>query len=78
MDLPDSLIALQQAADNEGRKLEHLDDDERTKQREAWFEAAATVTAAVTEYARENELNRYAVEKELRQTVRHPPAAAQE
>ncbi|MFJ8828260.1 hypothetical protein ACIREE_41905 [Streptomyces sp. NPDC102467] len=73
MDLPDRLIELQRAADDEGRKLEHLDDDERRTQREVWFEAAAVVTAAVTEYARENELNRFAVEKALRQTVRHPP-----
>ncbi|MGY0023731.1 hypothetical protein ACVHNB_32775 [Streptomyces sp. YJ-C3] len=73
MDLPDRLIELQRAADDEGRKIEHLDDEQRSKQREVWFEAAAKVDAAVTEYARENELNRYAVEKELRQTVRHPP-----
>ncbi|GAA1888572.1 hypothetical protein GCM10009837_08060 [Streptomyces durmitorensis] len=72
IELPDDLIALQQTADEEGRKLEHLDDGEREKQREAWFEAAAKAQAAVTAWARENELNRFDVEKALRQATRHP------
>ncbi|MGD6749428.1 hypothetical protein [Streptomyces sp. BH105] len=72
IELPDDLIRLQRAADDEGKKLEHLDADEREKQREVWFEAAATAQAAATEFAQENDLNRYDVEKQLRQVTRQP------
>jgi len=64
IELPDDLIALQQAADDEGRKIEHLDDDERDKQRRVWFEAAAKAQAAVTAFA------------QLRQDTRHPQGDA--
>lgn len=74
MDLPDNLIELQRAADEEGRKLEHLDDTEREQQRSVWFEKAAEVQAAVTAYAAEHDLKRPDVEKKLRQVTRHPPA----
>lgn len=73
MDLPDNLIELQRAADDEGKKLEHLDDGEREKQRTIWFEKAAEAQAAVTAYAAEHNLNRFDVEKQLRQITRHPP-----
>ncbi|MFZ3573274.1 hypothetical protein ACOKM5_40730 [Streptomyces sp. BH097] len=72
MELPDDLIELQRAADDEGRKLEHLDNDEREKQREVWFEAVAMAQAAVVKFAQDNDLNRYDVEKQLRQVTRHP------
>ncbi|MFJ9037446.1 hypothetical protein ACIRF8_12765 [Streptomyces sp. NPDC102406] len=74
MDLPDGLIELQRVADGEGKKLAHLDDGEREKQRTVWFEAAAAAQAAVTAYAQENKLNRFDVEKQLRQITRHPQA----
>ncbi|MCQ4212585.1 hypothetical protein [Streptomyces longispororuber] len=74
IELPDDLIELQRSADDEGRKMEHLDDGEREKQREVWFEAAATAQAAVTAYAEEHDLNRFDVEKQLRQVTRHPQA----
>ncbi|MFI7386390.1 hypothetical protein [Streptomyces sp. NPDC049813] len=70
MDLPDDLIALQRTADDEGRKLGRLDDDERTKQREVWFEAAAKTQDAVEAYAQDAGLNRFDVEKQLRQFTR--------
>lgn len=73
VDLPDSLIDLQRAADDEGKKLEHLDGDDREKQRTVWFERAAEAQAAVTAYAAEHDLNRFDVEKVLRQVPRHPP-----
>jgi hypothetical protein len=73
IELPDDLIKLQRAADDEGKKLEHLDDDERDKQREVWFEAAAKAQAAVTKFAQDNDLSRFDVEKQLRQVTRHPP-----
>ncbi|MFJ4711923.1 hypothetical protein [Streptomyces sp. NPDC088785] len=75
MDLPDNLIELQRTADEEGRKIEHLDDGDRERQRSIWFDAAARVQEAVTRYAEENGLDSYDVEKRLRQVTRHPPRA---
>ncbi|MFD3478456.1 MULTISPECIES: hypothetical protein [unclassified Streptomyces] len=72
MDLPEELIRLQHDADDKGRTLEHLDDVERQAQRDAWFEAAAKVEAAVTAYAQEQGLNRHDVAKALRQAARRP------
>ncbi|MFI9780664.1 hypothetical protein ACIHCV_39375 [Streptomyces sp. NPDC051956] len=72
MDLPEEMIRLQHDADDKGRTLEHLDDAERRAQREAWFEAAAKVEAAVTAYAQEQGLNRHDVAKTLRQAARRP------
>ncbi|MFI5658835.1 hypothetical protein [Streptomyces sp. NPDC051684] len=73
-ELPDDLLDLPCTADEEGRKLEHLDASERDKQHEVSFEAAARIQSAVTAYASEHELNRYDVEKQPRQDVRNPPA----
>jgi hypothetical protein len=73
VELPDTLIALQRAADEEGRRIEHLDDGERAAQREAWFEAAAELRAAVEAYAAGHGLDRHEVEMALRQSVRHQP-----
>ncbi|MGD6742997.1 hypothetical protein ACOKM3_14265 [Streptomyces sp. BH106] len=75
IELPDDLIKLQRAADDEGKKLEHLDDGEREKQREVWFEAAARAQAAVTAYAEGQGLSRFDVEKQLRQVTRHPQSS---
>ncbi|MFF0136421.1 hypothetical protein ACFYRN_08230 [Streptomyces sp. NPDC005227] len=69
--LLDPLVELQQAADNEHRKLQQLNgNEERTRQRLVWFEAACEVQAAITRFARSKRLNRYEVEKELRGVVR--------
>lgn len=73
IELPDDLIKLQRAADDEGKKLEHLDGDELTAQRELWFDRVAEAQAAVTAYAKDNDLSRFDVEKQLRQITRHPP-----
>ncbi|MFE5757539.1 hypothetical protein ACFQ7M_19415 [Streptomyces massasporeus] len=71
--LPAELVELQQAADDASGQLEQLTDhQERDRQRRAWCAAAATAQAAVTQYARSKGLNRYEVEKRLRQVVRHP------
>ncbi|MEV8435073.1 hypothetical protein [Streptomyces chartreusis] len=71
--LPASLIALQQAADLERRKLERLDPPsaERTQQRRIWRDAAAAVQNAVTQYARAEGQNRFDVEHQLRRAARH-------
>ncbi|MEU3792560.1 hypothetical protein AB0F07_22610 [Streptomyces fructofermentans] len=48
-------------------KLESLaGHEERRQQRLVWFEAAAAVQAAVTQYARTKRFNRFEVEQELR------------
>ncbi|MFD5026977.1 hypothetical protein [Streptomyces sp. NPDC058373] len=74
MEIPDDLIALQRAADDEGRRLSELtDNDEREAQRRAWYDAGARVQAAVTEWAKANGKNRFDVEKQVRATVRQPP-----
>lgn len=72
MDLPDYLIRLQRSADEEGRKLEHLDDEERDAQRRVWFTAAAEAHAAVADWALDHDLDHFDVEKALRQQARHP------
>ncbi|MFI6875683.1 hypothetical protein ACIBL6_19820 [Streptomyces sp. NPDC050400] len=74
IELPDDLIELQRVADDEGRKMEHLDVSDREKQREVWFEAAAKAQAAVAAFADAQGLNRFDVEKQLRQVTRHPHA----
>ncbi|MFJ6556794.1 hypothetical protein ACIQNT_31870 [Streptomyces luteogriseus] len=71
--LPAELVELQQAADDARMQLEQLTDhQERDRQRRVWRAAAVTVQAAVTQYAMSKGLNRYEVEKQLRQVVRHP------
>lgn len=66
-----TLISLQQAADAEHARLRELtDNDERRRQRQTWFEAAAAVQAAVTGFARTKRRNRHEVEQELRRVVR--------
>ncbi|MEU6647775.1 hypothetical protein ABZ863_35375 [Saccharomonospora sp. NPDC046836] len=54
MDIPDTLIDLQRAADAEWAHLAELtDNDERGQQGRAWYDAGARAQAAVTEWARE-------------------------
>ncbi|MEU2889382.1 hypothetical protein [Streptomyces albidoflavus] len=75
MDIPDTLIDLQRAADAEWTRLAELtDNDEREQQRLVWFEVGARAQAAITEWAREHEKNRYKVEKAVREAVRYPEA----
>ena len=75
MDIPDTLIDLQRAADAEWARLAELTDhDEREAPRLVWFEAGARAQAALTAWAREPEKNRYKVEKAVREAVRHPEA----
>lgn len=51
--------------------MEHFEGEELQQQRRLWFNASAEVQLAVTDWARDQGLNRYDVEKELRQHVRH-------
>ncbi|TGN78873.1 hypothetical protein E5082_24990 [Streptomyces griseoluteus] len=64
------MITLQQAADDARLHLQQLHGHrERDQQRQVWRDAAATVQAAVTHYARTHSLNRHEVEARLRQLV---------
>ncbi|RZE89201.1 hypothetical protein [Streptomyces sp. SCA2-2] len=77
MDIPDTLIDLQRAADAEWTRLAELtDNDEREQQRVVWFEAGARAQAAITEWAAALNENRYKVEKAVREAVRHPESGS--
>ncbi|MEV4909386.1 hypothetical protein AB0N46_32680 [Streptomyces albidoflavus] len=77
MDIPDTLIDLQRAADAEWARLAELTDhDEREQQRLVWFEAGARAQAAITEWAAAHNENRYKVEKAAREAVRHPESGS--
>ncbi|WP_432177017.1 hypothetical protein [Streptomyces sp. Tue6028] len=74
--LPETLIALQQAADHEHTKLQQCDGyEERKQQRLVWFEAAAAAQAAITQYARTKRFNRFEVQQEVHRIVRQPGEA---
>ncbi|WP_327668017.1 MULTISPECIES: hypothetical protein [unclassified Streptomyces] len=66
MELPDDLIKLQRAADDEGKKLEPPDGDELTARRDFWFDKVAEAQAAVTAYTKDSALSRFDVEEQLR------------
>ncbi|MFF8459104.1 hypothetical protein ACF06T_31830 [Streptomyces albidoflavus] len=70
IELTPELIALQEAADEAGRRVSATPNDGDARQ--AWFAAAAEVQAAVTEHAEAAGLNRFELEKTLRRHVRHP------
>ncbi|MFE2449242.1 hypothetical protein ACH4TQ_50165 [Streptomyces sp. NPDC021218] len=72
MEIPDRLIELQQAADAERDKLSGLDGDARAVQWKTWFEAAATIQAAVTEHAQKTGTPRGQIEAAVKKAVRHP------
>ncbi|MFT2014573.1 hypothetical protein ACMA1D_01810 [Streptomyces sp. 796.1] len=73
MDLPDSLMQLQTAADAEHARLLDLPyGAEYEQQWETWRTAAETVQAAITAHAQAESASRYAVEAALKKTVRHP------
>ncbi|MEU0844823.1 hypothetical protein ABZ370_35865 [Streptomyces sp. NPDC005962] len=75
MDIPDRIIALQQAADAEHAKLAGLPDADHQIQWKHWYDAAVTVQAAVTEHAREAGLSRVELESAVKKAVRHPAPA---
>ncbi|MFF4479438.1 hypothetical protein ACFY1A_20800 [Streptomyces sp. NPDC001520] len=72
MEIPDRLIELQTAADAERDKLTGLDGQERADQWQRWFEAAATIQAAVTEHAQQTGTPRGQIEAAVKKAVRHP------
>lgn len=71
VDLPDDLIALERAAEEQRAKLAGLDGEEYEAQRRAWREAAAAAQAAITDHATAAGLSRYDVEMAVKRAVRH-------
>ncbi|MFE9906426.1 hypothetical protein [Streptomyces achromogenes] len=71
VDIPDDLIALERAAEEQRAKLAGLDGAEYEAQRRAWREAAGAVQAAITAHAKATGLDRYTVEMAVKRAVRH-------
>lgn len=71
MDIPDDLIALERAAEEQRARLAGLDGEEYEVQRLAWRQAATAVQAAITDHATAAGEPRYKVEMALKKAVRH-------
>ncbi|MGW0131916.1 hypothetical protein [Streptomyces sp. NPDC003299] len=71
MEIPDDLIALEHAAEEQRAKMAGLDGEEYELQRRAWREAAAAAQAAITDHAAAASLSRYDVEMAVKKAVRH-------
>ncbi|MFD7439448.1 hypothetical protein [Streptomyces sp. NPDC059861] len=71
MDLPDDLIALERAAEEQRAKLAGLDGAEYDAQHQAWRKAAQAAQAAITDYAKTAGEPRSSVEMALKAAVRH-------
>jgi hypothetical protein len=66
VNIPDDLIALERAAEEQRAKLAGLDGEEYEAQRRTWREAATAVQAAITDHATATGEPRYKVEKAVR------------
>lgn len=75
MDIPDDLITLEHAAEQERGALTGLDGADYTAQWERWRDAAGVFQAAVTEHAQAAGLDRYEVEMAVKKAVRWPETA---
>lgn len=71
MDIPDELINLERAAEEERAKLAGLTGPEYEEQWRVWRRASETVQAAITEHATAADANRYEVEQAVKKAVRH-------
>lgn len=72
MDIPDDLIALERAAEEQRARLAGLDGAAYEQQLGAWREASAAVHAAIADYAAATEgVSRYDVEMAVKRAVRH-------
>ncbi|MCG7202295.1 hypothetical protein [Streptomyces arenae] len=71
--LPDELIKLERSAEAERAKLAGLDPGAYEAQRVKWREASAAFHAAVTEYAKREDvtMSRYQLEQAVKRAVRH-------
>jgi hypothetical protein len=71
VNIPDDLIALERAAEEQRAKLAGLEGEEYDAQRRAWREASAAAQAAITDHAAAAGLSRYEVEMVVKKAVRH-------
>ncbi|MFC7906444.1 hypothetical protein [Streptomyces nigra] len=71
MDIPDDLIALERAAEEQRARLAGLDGEEYEAQRRAWRQAATAVQAAITDHATASGEPRYKVEMAVKRAARH-------
>lgn len=71
MDIPDDLIALECAAEEQRARLAGLDGEEYEAQRRVWRQAATAVQAAITDHATASGEPRYRVEMAVKKAVRH-------
>lgn len=72
-DLPDNLIELERAAEEERAQLAGLGGEEYDAQWRRWREAAEAFQEAVTEYGARDDvaISRYEVEQAVKKVVRH-------
>ncbi|MCX4575623.1 hypothetical protein OHB41_21005 [Streptomyces sp. NBC_01571] len=72
-DIPDDLIRLECAAETARARMAGLTGDEYDAQWRAWREASTAFQAAVTEYARRDDvtMSRYEIEQAAKKAVRH-------
>ncbi|MDT0476223.1 hypothetical protein RM863_29270 [Streptomyces sp. DSM 41014] len=78
MEIPDTLITLEHAAEEARAALAGLEGEVRQAQWLAWRAAAEQVQAAITAHAAAAAESRYEVERAVKLAVRHPavvPAA---
>ncbi|MFI8351286.1 hypothetical protein [Streptomyces sp. NPDC085596] len=76
MEIPEPLIELERAAEQERGKLAGLDGDKYEAQQRVWRAAAARFQAAVTEHANATGVDRYRLEMAVKKTVRHDDGTA--
>lgn len=71
VDIPDDLIALERAAEEERARLSGLAGEAREEQWRAWRDASERVQAAITEHAAAAGVPRVDVEMAVKRAVRH-------
>ncbi|MFD4596768.1 hypothetical protein ACFWPQ_01920 [Streptomyces sp. NPDC058464] len=71
MDIPENLIELERAAEQERVKLDGLAGEEYDEQRRRWRDAAAAAQAAITQYATAEGASRVEVEMAAKKAARH-------
>jgi hypothetical protein len=71
VNIPDDLINLEHAAEEQRAQLAGLTGTEYEEQWRAWRTASEKVQAAITEYAGAAGENRYEVEQAVKAAVRH-------
>ncbi|MFD0396214.1 hypothetical protein ACFQ3Z_44975 [Streptomyces nogalater] len=70
-EIPDELITLERAAEQERARL-GLTGDDYNAQLRRWREASAAFHTAVTEHASTAQISRYELEQAVKKAVRHP------